>query len=226
MKGEFDMDKVNTCIERIGLARGVNGGIITNEQIQALFIRFDLDEEEKQSVEAFLEKEGIIPVAEETVPQKAENNSQADKPTKAELRRKSFEIMLEKYRQDAKDDPIMPLLYKQELPILIKSAAELEDKSCRTAVQRIVKACMAVSEYRVREARKEGWVCGTHMSHVRDAFERWVKRAFSEDELAELIDCCVRKKEFTQEQKVKVMVLLHNTPKTIVHRRRPFILDD
>ena len=61
---------------------------------------------------------------------------------------------------------------------------------------------------------------------VREKFEHWVQMTFSEDEMAELIDLCVSSEELSQEQMDKVMVLLHNTPKTLVHRNMALMLDD
>ena len=45
-----------TCVERIRLIRGVNYGVITDEQIQELFVFFDLDEEQKKVFLQFLKK--------------------------------------------------------------------------------------------------------------------------------------------------------------------------
>ena len=56
------MDKVVSCVERIRVIRGVNYGIITNEQIQELFAFFNLDDEQKRSVYACLEKNKITPI--------------------------------------------------------------------------------------------------------------------------------------------------------------------
>ena len=61
---------------------------------------------------------------------------------------------------------------------------------------------------------------------VREKFEHWVQMTFSEDEMAELIDLCVSSEELSQEQMDKVMVLLHNIPKTLVHRNMALMLDD
>lgn len=60
----------------------------------------------------------------------------------------------------------------------------LDDKVYRMVNRKIVRACMVVSNYRVREARKYGWVCGTYMSRVKESFERWVRMVFLEDDLA------------------------------------------
>ena len=38
------MDKVNICLERIRVIRGVNYGIITYKQIQSVFNLYNLDE--------------------------------------------------------------------------------------------------------------------------------------------------------------------------------------
>lgn len=44
------MDKVLACVERIRVIRGVNYGVITNEQIQDLFTSLNLDDEQKKGV--------------------------------------------------------------------------------------------------------------------------------------------------------------------------------
>jgi hypothetical protein len=85
---------------------------------------------------------------------------------------------------------------------------------------------MVISNYRVREARKKGWVCGTYMSSVRESFGHWVQMVFCEDKLAELIECIVSEKVLTQEQMDEVVVLLHNTPKTLVHRSVSLSLEE
>lgn len=231
------MDKVVSCIERIRVVRGVNYGIITNEQIQELFAFFNLDEEQKRSIYESLEKEKITPIPEDDVPQKVCDMhnpppivvvpQELDEQAKCELRRKRFEKALGTYRQDLIDKPILSERYEEELPIFIKMVIELKDKPYRAPSRKIVRACMNISNYRVRESRKSGWVCGTYMSRVRERFEHWVQMTFSEDEMVELIDFCVSSKELNQEQMDKVMVLLHNTPKTLVHRNiSSMMLDD
>ena len=49
---------------------------------------------------------------------------------------------------------------------------------------------------------------------------------FCEDELVELVECFASAKELTPEQMEKVMILLHNTPKTLVHHRVSLMVDD
>ena len=231
------MDKVISCIERIRVIRGVNYGIITNEQIQELFAFFNLDEEQKRSVYASLEKDKITPIPEDEIPQKVRDlhnpppivvvPQELDELTKRELRRKRFEKALGTYRQDLIDKPILIERYEEELPIFVKMVIALKDKPYCAPSQKIVRVCMNISNYRVREARKSGWVCGTYMSRVRERFEHWVQMTFSEGEMAELIDFCFSSKELKQEHMDKVMVLLHNIPKTLVHRNiSSMMLDD
>ncbi len=230
------MDEVISCIERIRVIRGVNYGIITNEQIQDLFVILNLDEKQKESVLAILEKDKITPIPENEVPQKVRDLNippsikvvpqELDEQIKCELRRKRFEKVLDTYRQDLKDKPLLATIYEEEIPVFRKTVTELNDKPSRTANRKIVRACMVISNYRVWEARKNGWVCGTYMSRVREHFEHWVQMVFCEDELAGLVDSFVSAKELTQEQVDMVMVLLHNTPKTLVHHNISSMLDD
>lgn len=222
------MDKVVSCIERIRIIRGVNYGVITNEQIQELFVIFNLDEEQRSSVFAILEKDKITPISEDEVPQKVRDlhnpppivvvQQELDEQIKFELRRQRFEKVLDTYREDLKNKPNLAAIYEEEIPIFRKAITETNDKSSHSANRTIVRACMVISNYRVREARKKGWVCGTYMSRVKERFEHWVQMVFCEDKLAELIECIVSEKVLTQEQTDQVMVLLHNTPKTLVHR--------
>lgn len=231
------MDKVVSCIERIRVIRGVNYGIITDEQIQELFAFFNLDEEQKRCVYASLKKDKITPISEDEVPQKVRDlynpppivvvPQELDEETKSELRRKRFEKVLDTYKQDMKNKPNLAAIYEEEIPVFIKAISELNNKSRHSTNRTIVRACMVISNYRVREARKKGWVCGTYMSRIIEHFEHWVEMVFVEDELARLVDSIVYAKELTQEQMDMVMVLLHNTPKTLVHRNiSSMMLDD
>lgn len=120
------MDKVVSCIERIRIIRGVNYGIITNEQIQELFVFFNLDEEQRRSVFAILEKDKITPIPEDEVPQKVRDlhnpppivvvPQELDEQTKSELRRKRFEKVLDTYRQDLNNKPNLATIYEKEIP--------------------------------------------------------------------------------------------------------------
>lgn len=231
------MDKVMSCIERIRMIRGMNYGIITNEQIQDLFVFFDLEEEQKESVFTILENDNITPIFEDELPQKVRDlhypsptkavPKESDEQSECELRRKRLEKVLKTYRHDVEVKPDLAAKYEEEIPIFIKAVTMPDDKKYRTASQKIVRACMVISNYRAGEARKDGWVCGTYMSRVKERFEHWVQAVFTEDELAELIECFASAKEITQEQMDKVKVLLHSTPKTLVHRNiSSLMLDD
>ena len=85
---------------------------------------------------------------------------------------------------------------------------------------------MVVSNYRVREARKHGWVCGTYMSRVRESFEHWVRMVFLEDELMNLLDCISKEEKLTQRQMDMIQVFLYNTPRTHVNRYISSFLDN
>ena len=104
------------------------------------------------------------------------------------------------------------------LSVLKSKLAELSAIQNRIAIHRISKALLYISNYRVREVRKNGWVCGTYMSPVRERFERWIGCLFSETELFDLINSCAIKSELNQHQLDMLTVLLHNAPKTLVHR--------
>ena len=230
------MDKVLACVERIRVIRGVNYGVITNEQIQDLFTSLNLDDEQKKGVFLILDEKSIIPVSEDEVPQKIRDAQsppvvkvtykEIDEQTKRRLCSERFEKILAAYRSDENDDPSLLVRYEEELPIFIEAVTTLDDKLYRTVNRKIVRACMVVSNYRVREARKYGWVCGTYMSRVKESFERWVRMVFLEDDLAKLLDSISKEEKLTQRQMDVIKVLLHNTPRTHVNRYISSFFDD
>jgi len=230
------MDKVLACVDRIRVIRGVNYGVITNEQIQDLFTSLNLDDEQKKGVFLILDEKSIIPISEDEVPQKirdAQNPpvvkvtyKEIDEQTKRRLCSERFEKILAAYRSDENDDPSLLVRYEEELPIFIEAVTTLDDKLYRTVNRKIVRACMVVSNYRVREARKYGWVCGTYMSRVKESFERWVRMVFLEDDLAKLLDSISKEEKLTQRQMDVIKVLLHNTPRTHVNRYISSFFDD
>lgn len=229
------MDRITSCLERARVIKGINYGIITNEQIQDLFAVLGLDKEQQARVLSILEAEHIVPIPEQEVPQKVRDlldpptvkavPKQLDEQAKQQLRRELFERSLNAYRQDLEASPELAARYKAELSIFIQAVADLAEKPYRTVYKKMANACMAISNYRIRDARKSGWVCGTHTSSLREFLERWMWHVFSEDELLELIDCCVCAKALTPEQMDQVAVLLHNSPRIHVNYREPFFED-
>lgn len=183
-----------------------------------------------------LDEKSIIPISEDEVPQKIRDAQsppvvkvtykEIDELTKRKLCSERFEKILAAYKSDENEDPSLLVRYEEELPIFIEAVTTLDDKVYRTVSRKIVRACMIVSNYRVRGVRKHGLVCGTYMSRVRERFEHWVRMVFLEDELIELIDYISNGKKLTPKQMDIVKVLLHNTPKTHVNRYIPAMLDD
>ena len=106
---------------------------------------------------------------------------------------------------------------KEELPLLQTALAEQRMKSKMPSDRIVTRAVMDISSYRVRDIRDKGWVCGTYMMKLRQNFETFLACLFTEEELKELIQCCIEKKELTSHQEEILLILLHNTPKTLVH---------
>lgn len=228
------MDKVNMCLERIRVIRGVNYGIITYKQIQSVFNLYNLDEEQKRTVFESLKKSRVSPSENEVITSpfpgaaldRKESNpdgKSVDKDTnnneqREENRKKRFDEKLQQCKCDIDENPGLASQYFDELEILKSTLAEQSAIQNRGTIRRISNALFYISNYRVREARKNGWVCGTYMSRVRERFERWIGCLFSDTELIELVNSCAGKSELNQHQLDMLTVLLHNTPKTLVHR--------
>ena len=80
----------------------------------------------------------------------------------------------------------------------------------------VARAVMKLSSYRVRESRKKGWICGTCTSSVRDSFTFWLYAHFTEDEMSELICSCIENETLSKKHQEMLLVLIHNTPSTLV----------
>lgn len=50
-----------------------------------------------------------------------------------------------------------------------------------------------------------------------ERYENWIKALFSEEELCELLEILEEERELSPLQIDILIVLLHNTPKTLVH---------
>lgn len=229
------MDKVKSCYERIRVIRGVSYGFISYEQIQDLFDIFQLDNGQQQSVMEMLENEGCCPVREDEIPKRPFNEDSAPKNTDrleletdaivesneqaSKMRRQSYrEEMLQSYLQAVKDNPALVNQYQIEENIFRNAIIEHNALHNKSVFKCISKAAMNISSYRVREINKNGWVCGTYMSHMRDNFERWLQCIFSEDELCEFISFCEKDNELDSQYREVLLLILHNIPKTLVHR--------
>jgi len=126
----------------------------------------------------------------ESVDKDTNNNEQLE-----ENRGKRFDEKLQQCKRDIDENPGLASQYFDKLEMLKSKLAEQSAIQNRSAIHRISKALLYISNYRVREVRKNGWVCGTYMSRVRERFERWIGCLFSETELCDLINSCAIKSE-------------------------------
>lgn len=237
------MDQVKMCFERIRVIRGVNYGIITNEQIRDVFMLYQLSEDQQKQVYELLQSSGIYPIPEEEANQavyarktaqekeiqnvpNCEKRTDDEKPAYVESREERFEQVLRLCEESIKENALLIEQYQKETYILKNAIAECATASNRAASRCVTQAVMEVSRYRVRDIRKKGWVCGTHMSRVKSQFERWLCWLFTEDELKELIRSCSLDDELNPHHQKILLVLLHNTPQTLVHPGYSQYFDD
>lgn len=147
-------------------------------------------------------------------------NVVSDEQLEREHRRENFERFLAVYKQTVTDKPNLKVRYEKELLLFKKAIADPEPgyDIFQIPNKKVAEACMYIAYNRALTARKNIRVCGTYLYRVMERFARWIDHVFSEEELSEIIDCCVSSKELNPEQTEKVMVILHNIPKIIVHR--------
>lgn len=145
-------------------------------------------------------------------------NIVSDEQLEREHRRANFESFLAIYKQAVTDKPSLKVLYEKELPLFKKAIADPEPGYDIFSIpnEKVAAACMYIAYNRALTVRKNIRVCGIY--RVMERFARWINHVFSEEELSEIIDCCVSSKEPNPEQTEKVMVILHNIPAIIVHR--------
>ena len=110
-----------------------------------------------------------------------------------ENRCRRFNEKLQQCKCDIDENPELTSQYFNELEMLKSKLVEQSYVQNRSAIRHISNALLYVSNYRVREARKYGWVCGTYMTRARDHFEHWIKCHFSDTELCERVNSCAIK---------------------------------
>lgn len=213
------MDKVNLCLERIRVIRGVSGGKISYEQIRTVFVTCDLDEEQQEQVFELIQNIGIEPYSEIDMcePMQEETMKQPKKRLIStndieEHYKNALDACLEALRNDEN----LFIQYQDEVQILKHFISEASSNSKVTPYQIVTRAVMDLSTYRVREKRKNGWICGTGSSGSRDIFVLWLSVNFKEDDISELIDCCTENETLSKKHQEMLLVLIHNTPSTVV----------
>lgn len=224
------MDKVKLCFDRIQVIRGVNYGQISNEQIRNVFVAYDLDEEQQVQFFELIHNMGIHPISENEMcrPMQKVCLQQPEKqfvPTMQNFEER-YKNALDACLESLGNDEKLIIQYQDELQLLKHSISTASSNSNAKPYQIITRAVMEISSFRVQEIRKKGWVCGTYMSHVRNTFIRWLCFLFTEADMSELICCCTENETLSKKHQEMLMVILHNTPHTLVHPRYSYYFDE
>lgn len=116
--------------------------------------------------------------------------------------------------------------YCKEILLLKSAIAKRADESECEPVKIITDAVMEISNYRVREKRKTGWVCGTQVAHVSDRLQQWINYYFADNVLEELIRYCKEDEKLDPHWYKILLSLLNHAPRIIVHPRYSQYLED
>ncbi|MBR6594732.1 MAG: hypothetical protein IKK83_07160 [Clostridia bacterium] len=135
-----------------------------------------------------------------------------------ENRNRRFELKLGECLKAIEARPLLLRKYERELTILKDAVAKQENGKVKPPVSSMTDALMAVSRYRAREALKTGWVCEFGMSRVVNRFENKIRLIVHDEELTEVLAGLKGGQKLSSRQLAIILVLLHNTPKTTVHR--------
>lgn len=218
------MNQIEQVFERIKVVLGVSGGVISIQQVQDIAGLNHLDAAQYAALTTMLSENGIHPIPDQALPQTAPVPEtppvppQRKEPTPEE-RAVRFDQTLLSCLKDMAEVPARAEQYREEMPLLKQAIAQADETSKLRKPDRIIsRAVMSISRHRVRDIRHKGWVCGTHSNHVRDLLRRRLHAMFSPEELTELIQYCAKANpEKNPHFDEALLVLLHLTPRTIVH---------
>lgn len=227
------MDQITNAFERIKVIRGVSNGNITIGQFQTIIRLHHLDKSQQAALIAMLVENGIQPVPESALPPDIPELSSAPnvppkKEISPEVRAERFAKLLANYQEVLKEIPDLAGQYQEEIPLLKQAIAEkAADSSGKRPDLLLSRAIMVISRYRVREFRHRGWVCGTHVNKVQDYFRRKLNFIYSTQELRDLVQYCAdpNAEENSRFEQI-LLLMLHDTPLTIVHPHPSEFLDD
>ena len=218
------MDQINQAFQRIQLVLGVSGGIISHRQIRDIALLNHLDEHQLSILNTMLAEHGIRPMEEDEFDQLMDAQRPAPKaPVKeeptAEERAMRLEQVLLTCRKVLEEHPTLAVQYQEELPLLKKAIAEkAEDSRLRKSDRLITRAILSISQYRVRDIRQKGWVCGTHSNRVAERFRDILNTLLTAEEQSKLIAYCANPDQEQNDHFEEILLfLLHRVPKIIVH---------
>lgn len=227
------MDQIINAYERINVIRGVSSGVISIGQVQSVAQLYHLDEIQQTALATMLSENGIQPVPDHELRHPvADPPAVPSVPPKTEI---SPEVRAERlakalliYGEDLKEAPDRARQYQEELPLLKQAIVEEStDPMMKRPDVILTRAIMAISRYRVRDTRHKGWVCGTHTNRVKDFFRHKLNFIYSTEELSALVQYCtdLNTEENTRFEQI-LLLILHDTPQTIVHPRISQYLDN
>ena len=226
------MNKVKECFERIQVIRGVNYGQISHEQLKSVFTLYELDEKQQAEVHGLLQDNGNFPVNENELYRSVQVTSPGKKVmnhsvTTAEMYEERYKEVWDECFETIKNDEKLINQYRKEIPILKELILKYSTEYDQDPYTLITDAVMELSDIRSREIRKKGWICGTYASQVKNGFKRWLSYNFSEDSMNGLICECKEEMALGERNLEIVIVLIHHTPRIMVHLRdRGFFADE
>lgn len=214
------MNQVKDCFEHIQVIRGVNKGLLTNDQLTHIIIRYQLSQNEKEELFELLKYHNIQPTSKEEI---------LDKPveeTPKQKREEEQEISMEEVaRRIACQEKLFIAIFRkiQKYPNLLNVYVE-EFFSLKEAIIKYAQeyeysdtiisfAIMDINIKRRINRRKKinktgtGVICGFETEHERNKIIYCIHRLFSKDELTDLIQCCCEKEKKLTHQQIKMMLI-------------------
>lgn len=225
------MNKINNCITRINVIRGVNKGIITHEHISGLIIKYQLDENQSKLLYELLRRREIYPVSEEDFPSvhtkpmlketsvSSENYVRPEPSTEDRLRylntlHKSVSEFFEK-------EPHLKEKYISEIPILRKYITVLKDESSPFDI--LINAAKIMQHYRIEQTSEFYSSCVFGMSRRFSTFQRILKfilfKIFTPQETEEFITRCCEDNELNDNDLTILIIFLNLIPTPMLRRR-------
>lgn len=221
------MNKVKQCFNAMEVVRKVGNGLITQEEVEILVIKRDLNDVEKEVFYKLLDEHKIRPIVTRDIEQYdskpivTEKQEEVDDEGDDEIREERFDRLYQEYEDENKRIPPLGERLGQEKFDLMKAIVEHVTDSEDDVFNVITDAIIDISRQRIKERRKSGWVCGTYVRGAKVLLENEIYLSFSKKQLKELVEFCKSGKTGSRNNEYwdKVLkVMLFNAPSLRVNQ--------
>lgn len=223
-------EKILKAMEHLRILSSVSQGMLTLEDLNAVIGRYQLDLDQQLDLSELLRQEGIVPVSpEERAARLSEPDPGPVTPDETSIHEANealWKLRLPALLEALDREDAFARQMEEEIPLLCDAIADYSvhygpPPHSWCAARIVSHAIMDISGFRIRERRKNGWVCGTHTGNLRRALQRQLSNQFPEAELTALVACCSSDTSALESGPLRetLLLLLDMAPEIMVHPR-------